>query len=369
MRDAGTHPTDSTAPADLHEIYLAGGCFWGVEEYYSRIPGVADATSGYANGTVKNPSYQQVCTGTTNAAETVRVIYDPSVISLTTLVEQFFEIIDPTSLNRQGNDRGTQYRTGVYYTDAADLDAIQAVFDEVAKRYDAPLATELGVLQSFYEAEDYHQDYLEKNPGGYCHIDFSSLDDIVLETEKTGCGDADDTGPGNEGTAGDVVSGDSAAIKVDPSKYTRPSDDEIAAMLTPEQYEVTQHEGTERAFTGAYWDTFEAGIYVDIVTGEPLFSSADKFESGCGWPSFSRPIDPDVVVEHVDGSWGMVRTEVKSRVGASHLGHVFNDGPRGLGGLRYCIDSASLRFIPYGQMAEQGYAEFMPLCERPSAQG
>lgn len=321
---------------NLKHIYFAGGCFWGVEEYFSRIPGVNDATSGYANGFTDNPTYEEVCSGNTGYTETVQVSYDPAIVSLKTLTEQFFKIIDPTSVNKQGNDRGSQYRSGIYYVDEADKKVIQAVFDEAQKAYADKVVTELYPLKRYYPAESYHQDYLEKNPGGYCHIDFSSLNDIKTEEPQ--------------------------ATKVDPAKYQKPSDDEIEAMLTPGQYEVTQQSATEPPFGNEYFSNHKAGIYVDIVTGEPLFSSADKYDSGCGWPSFTKPIDPEVSVEYEDTSHGMIRTEVRSRVGDSHLGHVFNDGPKEKGGLRYCTNSRALRFIPYEKMAEEGYGEFMSLC-------
>ena len=328
------------------EIYLAGGCFWGVEEYFSRVPGVVDAVSGYANGAKPNPSYEEVCSHATGHAETVRVTYDPSVISLKTLVEQLFKIIDPLSVNRQGNDRGEQYRTGVYYVDEADRAIVQAVFEEEQRKHDRPLAVELKPLDCFYEAEEYHQDYLRKNPGGYCHISFASLADVKTEPQR------DDI---------DVIAGEFESL--DPARYRKPSDQELRERLTTQQYAITQHNGTERAFTGEYWNTFEKGVYVDVVTGEPLFASADKFDSGCGWPSFSKPIDPAVVGERVDNSFGMIRTEVHSRVGDSHLGHVFADGPAERGGLRYCIDSAALRFVPYDDMDAAGYGDLKPLCD------
>ena len=328
---------------NLKDIYFAGGCFWGVEEYFSRIPGVYDVTSGYANGTTENPTYEEVCYGDTHFAETVHVQYDPSIISLTTLTRQFFMIINPLSVNEQGNDRGEQYRTGVYYVDEADLQTIQLVFAEVEQQYESSLATELGPLENFYLAEEYHQDYLQKNPDVYCHIDFSSLDQVELEEG------ADETR--------------SSEIKVNPSLYSRPSDDGIQDNLTDMQYEVTQKNGTEPAFQNDYHDNTAPGLYVDIVTGEPLFASSAKYNSGCGWPAFTKPIDPDVLVEVPDNSWGLNRIEVRSRVGDSHLGHVFNDGPASQGGLRYCIDSAALRFIPYEEMEAEGYAEYMPLCE------
>lgn len=313
----------------LREIFFAGGCFWGVESYFSQVPGVRSATVGYANGDTANPSYQEVCTGKTGHAETVHLVYDPDQVSLQTLTEHFFLIINPLTLNRQGNDSGSQYRSGVYYTDEGDLELLQQVMDAEQEKYTAPIQTELLPLRCYYLAEDYHQDYLEKNPGGYCHIDFSSLADFPRLEQS--------------------------------SAYSRPSDQEIRSMLTEEQYRVTQENATERAFSGEYDQLFEPGIYVDVVTGEPLFLSADKYDAGCGWPSFSRPIDADAVVESSDTSYGMNRTEVRSRIGDSHLGHVFSDGPAALGGMRYCINSASLRFVPYAEMEKEGYGDLLPL--------
>lgn len=321
-----------TAPG-LRDIYFAGGCFWGVEEYFSRIPGVADVTAGYANGEKENPTYQEVCSGKTGHAETVRVRYDPNLVDLRILAEQFFKIINPLSVNRQGNDVGSQYRTGLYYVNAEDEKVLAAVMAEVEKTYGRPLAVELTPLKNYYPAEDYHQDYLKKNPGGYCHISFDSLNDLPRKQ----------------------------AGVVDPGKYSRPSDEELKKRLTPEEYAVTQKAGTERAFSGKFWDHKEPGIYVDVATGEPLFSSADKFDSDCGWPSFTKPVEPAVVTEREDTSHGMKRIEVKSRVGSSHLGHVFNDGPKDKGGLRYCINSAAVRFVPYAEMDAQGYGDLKAL--------
>lgn len=315
----------------LKEIYFAGGCFWGVEEYFSRIPGVYDTEAGYANGTVENPTYEQVCRTDTGFAEAVRLRYDPSLVSLETLTRQYFKVIDPTSVNRQGNDVGSQYRTGIYYTDEADRTGLESVMAEVGGNYTRPLATELKSLENYYPAEDYHQDYLKKNPGGYCHVDFGTLEDLAPQ--------------GNGGVA--------------LTPWVRPLKEELRAALTPEQYAVTQESATERAFTGEYWDSHERGLYVDVATGEPLFSSADKFDSGCGWPSFSVPIDDAAVSEREDGSHGMTRTEVRSGAGDSHLGHVFPDGPQDKGGLRYCINSAALRFIPYGEMEAEGYGDWL----------
>ena len=267
----------------------------------------------------------------TGHAETVHVRYDPERVSLEKLLTHFFGIIDPTLLNQQGNDRGTQYRTGVYYTNEADKVVIDQVIAKEQERYDEPIVTEVEPLRNFTLAEEYHQDYLEKNPNGYCHVEFDALENQEIPS------------------------------LIDPALYPKPSDEEIKKMLTKEQYEVTQGSDTERAFSNEYWDLFEPGIYVDVVTGEPLFSSADKYDSMCGWPSFTKPIDPAVVLEFEDTSYNMVRTEVRSRAGDSHLGHVFNDGPKDRGGLRYCINSAAIKFIPQEEMEAAGYGYLIHL--------
>ena len=320
--------TSKTTPP-LREIYFAGGCFWGVEEYFSRIPGVYDSISGYANGNIPNPTYEEVCTGTTGFAETVRVIYEPDIVTLRILTEQYFKIINPVSINRQGNDRGSQYRTGIFYANEEDTAAIQPVMQAIQKKFSEPLAVELAPIRNFYPAESYHQDYLKLNTNGYCHIDFSTLHDLTTRPD---------------GKVGLRLAGE-----------------ELKNTLTEEQYNVTQNSATEKPFTGKYYDNHEPGLYVDIVTGEPLFISSDKFDSGCGWPSFTKPVDSSAVTEHIDTGYGMRRTEVRSREGDSHLGHVFTDGPKESGGLRYCINSASLRFIPAGQMREEGYGAYLSL--------
>lgn len=306
---------------DLKKIYLAGGCFWGVEEYMQRIYGVYDAVSGYANGKVNNPTYKTVSSGKSGYAETVEVTYDSKKIKLEDLLNHYFKIIDPTSLNKQGNDRGSQYRTGIYYVDDSDKEVIDKVMNFQAKKYSEKIVVENMKLKNFTVAEDYHQDYLRKNPNGYCHIDLSKASEVVI----------------------------------DPAKYPKPSDDDLKRKLTDIQYRVTQKNETESSFSNEYWDNKQKGIYVDVATGEPLFSSSDKFDSGCGWPSFYKPIAKDVVTYREDKSYNMNRTEVRSRSGDSHLGHVFNDGPKELGGLRFCINSASIKFIPLKDMEDRGY--------------
>ena len=315
---------------NLQKIYLAGGCFWGVEAYMEKISGIVNVVSGYANGKIENPTYEDVIYRGTGHAETVCVTYDANKIELPTLLKYYFRIIDPTSLNKQGNDRGTQYRTGIYYERDKDKEIIEREIEQLQKNYSKKIVVEVLPLIRFDRAEDYHQNYLKKNPHGYCHIDLSKADDIII----------------NEGD------------------YSKLPDEKLKLKLTDKQYKVTQLGDTERAFDNEYWDFFEPGIYVDITTGEPLFSSKDKFTSQCGWPSFSKPIAPEVLNYHRDNSFNMERIEVISRVGKAHLGHVFDDGPRELGGLRYCINSAAIEFIPLGSMEEKGYGSLVPIIEK-----
>ncbi|MDO5090516.1 MAG: peptide-methionine (R)-S-oxide reductase MsrB, partial [Cardiobacteriaceae bacterium] len=260
----------------------------------------------------------------------------------------YFRVIDPTSLNKQGNDRGTQYRTGIYYTDAAEKAVIDQALADLSKQYSKPVVVENEPLKQFFLAEDYHQDYLTKNPNGYCHIDVS-LANKPLSAEEKAKADAK--------AAPKAAAPAASSNSLDPARYHKPDAAAIKQRLSALQYNVTQQSGTERAFTHEYDHLFEPGIYVDIVSGEPLFSSADKYNSGCGWPSFTRPIVQEVITEHEDNSYNMHRVEVRSRVADSHLGHVFPDGPRDKGGLRYCINGASLRFIPLANMDKEGYGD------------
>lgn len=314
----------------MSEIYLAGGCFWGMQKYLDSVRGVISTEVGYANGKTLNPSYEEVCKKDTGHAETVKVVYDPEKLPLTFLLGIYFEAVDPTSVNRQGGDSGTQYRTGIYYVDEKDRAVIEEALSGLQKRYGRPIAIEAGPLENFSTAEEYHQKYLDKNPGGYCHIGKSKFDYAAHAVVNAGL-------------------------------YSRKDPETLRDELSPLQYDVTQRAATEPPFRNEYFDCSEPGIYVDVTTGEPLFSSSDKFDSGCGWPSFSKPIDPGVVRERPDSSHGMDRTEILSRVGGAHLGHVFPDGPEKSGGLRYCINSASLRFIPRRDMEREGYGYLLPL--------
>lgn len=324
----------------IRTIYFAGGCFWGIAHLFSLVPGVTDTTAGYANSIVANPSYKEVCTGRTDAAETVKVDYDTDCVSLNQLIDLFVESIDPTSVNKQGGDVGTQYRTGIFYTDPSDAPTVNAAMDALNESLGGRLAVERGPLVNFYPAEEYHQDYLDKNPGGYCHV--SPM--LFAKARKVG-------------KAGCMGGGEKRVFK-------RPDDATLRSELTPLQWEVTQNAATERPFNNEYDHEFRPGIYVDITTGEPLFVSDDKYNSGCGWPAFTRPISPDLIEELTDTTHGMVRTEVRAAHSGSHLGHVFPDGPAESGGLRYCINSASLRFIPLDEMSAQGYADYIPLVKK-----
>lgn len=323
---------------NVREIYFAGGCFWGTEHFFQQIRGVVGTEVGYANGNTQNPTYEEVVSHTTGFAETVKVKYDPEQVDLKLLIDLYFKTIDPTSKDQQGNDRGNQYRTGIYFKDKNDEAVVKGEVEKLAKNYTKPVVVETVALKNFYRAEDYHQDYLDKNPGGYCHIE-----------------------PGLFEMAKKANPLPKAAPKV---QYEKQDKKVLKEKLTAEQYNVTQKNGTERPFQNEYWNETREGIYVDITTGEPLFISTDKFESGCGWPSFSKPITKKLIDEKLDKSQGMTRVEVRSKTGDAHLGHVFNDGPEDKGGLRYCINSASLKFIPKADMQKKGYGEYIPLLDK-----
>lgn len=325
------------------ELYLAGGCFWGLEKYLSLIKGVDSTEVGYANGMTQSPSYEDVCYKNTGHVETVKVVYDPTQISLSFLLSLFFDVIDPISVNRQGNDVGSQYRTGIYFIIPEDEPVIRTSIRALQSRFEKPIAIEIEPLKDFYVAEEYHQKYLDNNPGGYCHIGRDKFAKAEKAIEKQAL--------------------EEKAMEKNPP-IEKKSQEELKRVLTPMQFDVTQNSDTEPPFQNEYHDLFREGIYVDITSGEPLFVSTDKFDSGCGWPSFSKPINDEIIVEKEDNSLFRKRTEVRSKFADAHLGHVFTDGPKEMGGLRYCINSASLRFIPKEEMETMGYGEWLKALER-----
>lgn len=317
--------------ARTEKATFAGGCFWCMVEPFDERPGIIEVISGYTGGHVENPTYEEVCSGTTGHVEAVQITYDPAIVSYQQLVELFWRQIDPTDPGGQFHDRGSSYKTAIFYHNEHQKKIAEQSKKELEASgiFNKPIVTPILPAKPFYPAEEYHQNFYKKNPEHYyAYKRGSGREDFIKKHWQN-----------------------------DRQK------DDLKRKLTPMQYYVTQENGTEPPFDNEYWDVFEEGIYVDIISGEVLFSSKDKFDAGCGWPSFTKPVHEDEIVEKLDTSYGMIRTEVRAKTSDAHLGHVFPDGPKEHGGLRYCINSAALRFIKKEDMEKEGYGDYLYLFE------
>jgi len=347
----GSHQYEST---NYQKATFAGGCFWCMQLPFDKLPGVISVSAGYIGGYTEKPTYPLICNGDTGHAEAIEIVFDPGKITFSELLDIFWRQIDPTDKGGQFFDRGDQYRTAIFFHNEEQKQLAEKSKEDLEKsgRFTGKIVTEIVKASTFNVAEDYHQNYYKTNAGHYQRYRSASGRDRYLAKIWGNKPAQPQTGPGENDPQGRS-----------PESFIKPSSGELKEILTPQQYYVTQEEGTEPPFENTFWDNKSEGIYVDIVSGEPLFSSTDKFDSGTGWPSFTRPIKDSILIEKEDRRLLSVRTEVRSSLADSHLGHLFTDGPAPTG-LRYCINSAALRFIHKNKMKQGGYGEYLDLFEK-----